>query len=98
LKLLSANLQHPDHHFWPDELDVLTALKDVRHNPTGHRQITDSYLVGIAAHHKGKVATLDSGLFTLAGHAKVEFIRYKLEPRDKGLSCVVYIILVIGHC
>ena len=31
----------------------------------GHRQVTDAYLVALARHHHGRLATLDKGLATL---------------------------------
>jgi uncharacterized protein len=33
----------------------------------GHRQITDAYLLGLAIHNRGKLATLDRGILQLAG-------------------------------
>ena len=46
--------------FWPDEVSYADAdLSRVR----GHRQVTDAYLVALAAaHHGGVVATMDAGL------------------------------------
>jgi uncharacterized protein len=35
----------------------------------GHRQVTDAYLVALARHHGGRVATLDRGLAALHGEA-----------------------------
>jgi predicted nucleic acid-binding protein len=43
----------------------------------GYRQITDAYLLGLAIHNKGKLATLDRGIRHLAGRefaASVELI------------------------
>ena len=45
------------HHFWPEDLSILEILE-----PDAiitHAQITDVYLLGLAVHHKGKLATLD---------------------------------------
>lgn len=45
------------HHFWADDLSVLDIL-----TPNAiitHAQITDVYLLGLAVHNKGKLATLD---------------------------------------
>jgi len=33
----------------------------------GHQQVTDAYLLGLAIRKKGKLATLDRGILTLAG-------------------------------
>jgi hypothetical protein len=49
----------PNVAFWPDGVSYTEVdLDQVR----GHRQITDSYLVGLAAHNDGRLATLDVGL------------------------------------
>ena len=46
--------------FWPDGLSYVDA--DLRH-VRGHRQVTDAYLVSLAAGRRGaKLATLDEGL------------------------------------
>jgi len=45
------------HYFWPEDLsilDILTPDSIITHN-----QITDVYLLGLAVHNKGKLATLD---------------------------------------
>lgn len=45
------------HHFWTDDLSILRVLE-----PDAiitHAQITDVYLLGLAVHKKGKLATLD---------------------------------------
>jgi uncharacterized protein len=52
----------PSHEFWSDDLN----FKDVSSKGIlGHRQVTDAYLVALAAKHKGRVATMDEGLFAL---------------------------------
>lgn len=50
--------------FWPDAIRYeVTHLVGV----IGHRQVTDAYLVALARHHGGRVATLDKGLAALHG-------------------------------
>jgi uncharacterized protein len=52
------------HSFWPDVVPYEAAhLAGV----IGHRQVTDAYLVALARHHDGRVATLDKGLAALHG-------------------------------
>jgi uncharacterized protein len=58
--LLTANLKHPSHRFWPDDLSLPTAIEDVQQKLAGHQQLTDGYLLGLAAHHKARLATLDT--------------------------------------
>jgi len=59
LALLQANLGHPAHQFWPDEVGLAHALEPFAQGLTGHQQVTDAYLLGLAMHKKGKLATMD---------------------------------------
>ena len=70
LAVLVANFKHSGHRFWRDELPFPDAAKNVLLNLTGHKQVTDAYLVGLALHNNGKLATLDAGLVALAGGAQ----------------------------
>ena len=45
------------HHFWPEDLSILDILRP--DSIITHNQITDVYLLGLAVHNKGKLATLD---------------------------------------
>lgn len=65
LAILETDCAHPDHHFWPDDLSLVDALSRTK-RITGHRQITDAYLLSLAAHHRGTVATFDRALRDLA--------------------------------
>ena len=47
----------PGHRFWPEDTSILQILE-----PDAiitHAQITDVYLLGLAVHKRGKLATLD---------------------------------------
>jgi toxin-antitoxin system PIN domain toxin len=65
LALLRANLGHPAHRFWPDELSFLQALDPFHPRLAGHQQVTDAYLLGLAMHKKGKLATMDRAVLSL---------------------------------
>ena len=65
LKMLSANLEHPSHRFWPDEISLGQAALPFAQNLAGHQQVTDSYLLGLALHKKGKLATMDRSILAL---------------------------------
>lgn len=58
------------HVFWADDLPVDGLASFSSSALVGHRQVTDAYLVELARHHKGKVATLDSGLADLLPQAE----------------------------
>ncbi len=65
LELLEANLAHPAHHFWPDDLSLGEALAKVG-ELAGHNQISDAYLLGLATFRKGTLVTLDKSIAKLA--------------------------------
>lgn len=63
--LLERVIELPYHEFWADDLPF--SADDVpKAAITGHRQISDAYLLGLAAHHGGKLVTLDRGISVLA--------------------------------
>jgi toxin-antitoxin system PIN domain toxin len=64
LSLLRVNLDHPNHRFWPDTLEVNDAMTKVR-QVTGHNQITDAYLLALAISRRGTLVTLDKSVANL---------------------------------
>ena len=62
IRALQVALQHPKHKFWPDELSYADAVTATGVNLSGHKQVTDAYLLGLAIYKKGKLATLDRGI------------------------------------
>jgi uncharacterized protein len=65
MTLLSANLQHPAHEFWKGDIPFVDAVKAFRQGIVGHRQVTDAFLLGLAIHNKGRLATMDRGVISL---------------------------------
>jgi hypothetical protein len=47
----------PGHHYWAEDISILKILEPDA--VITHAQITDVYLLGLAVHRKGKLATLD---------------------------------------
>jgi toxin-antitoxin system PIN domain toxin len=76
MRVLERNLELSGHHFWSDSISLAAALKRMRLPLplTGHRQITDAYLVALAMHNRGKLATLDGGIAAIAPDGVVEVI------------------------
>ena len=70
--VLNANTAARDHVFWPDELpfETVTAFAGVR--LVGHQQVTDAYLLGLAIHRGGVLATLDEHIAALTEPRSVE--------------------------
>jgi uncharacterized protein len=51
-----------DHAFWPDALSVLDEGLFDFSRLHGHRQISDAYLLALAVHHGGALASFDAGV------------------------------------
>jgi toxin-antitoxin system PIN domain toxin len=67
LALLEQITALPGHQFWPDDLPASEAFSRAPLIAT-HRQITDAYLLALAAAHDGVLATLDRGVARIARH------------------------------
>jgi toxin-antitoxin system PIN domain toxin len=65
LEILKANLDHPSHHFWKDEISLAQAIAPFAGRFSGHQQTTDAYLFGLAIHKRGVLATFDTGIAAL---------------------------------
>jgi uncharacterized protein len=74
VRLLEDNLKIPGHVFWPDAISFPKAIQSLESRFTGHRQTTDLYLLGLTAHYKGKLATLDKGICSWATEELVELV------------------------
>ncbi len=55
--ILRQVCESPGHHFWPEDLSILEILEPDA--IVTHAHITDVYLLGLAVHKGGKLATLD---------------------------------------
>lgn len=59
---LAETMDSPSHEFWPDTLGFTEAVREPCDDLQGYRQVTDAYLLGLAFHNRGKLATFDSGI------------------------------------
>jgi len=50
------------HQFWQDSVSLLDPGIFRSELVKGHNQITDAYLLGLAFHHRGKLATFDRSI------------------------------------
>jgi toxin-antitoxin system PIN domain toxin len=57
ISILGQLCDVPGHHFWPEDIRILNVLS--LDAIITHAQITDVYLLGMALHNQGKLATLD---------------------------------------
>ncbi len=65
IQVLAANTATKGHTFWPDELPFAAAAVFAGVRLLGHQQVTDAYLLGLAVHRGGMLATLDEGIAAL---------------------------------
>ncbi len=65
INVLSANLKHRFHRFWRDDIAFTEAVERFRGRLVGHQQVSDAYLLGLAIHKDGKLATLDRAFLAL---------------------------------
>ena len=70
--LMSAIHATNGFEFWPNDISYRAVATGI---VTGHAQVTDAYLVALAAHHGGRLATFDSALATLHPSASLIAIR-----------------------
>jgi toxin-antitoxin system PIN domain toxin len=75
LAILRQLCEARGHHLWPEDISVLQILQpDVI---VTHAQITDVYLLGLAVHKRGKLATLDQRIpvdAVCGGHEALELV------------------------
>ena len=74
LRVLETNLSLPNHEFWPDSIAVPDGVGVVGTRLRGHQQSTDAYLLGLALHHRGKLATMDEGIVAWGVEGAVELV------------------------
>jgi hypothetical protein len=74
MHVLETNLSVPGHQFWKETIPLAAAIRNCAARITGHQQIADAYLAGLAVHHRGKLATLDKGIKAWVAAGAVEII------------------------
>ena len=71
---LRIGLEDDAHQFWPDSISFPDAARLLKAPITGHQRVTDAYLVALAIHNRGRLATLDRGIPKFAPAGSVELI------------------------
>ena len=62
MQLLQELLAHPTHVFWPDALSWQATGVFEAEALLHHGQITDTYRLGLAVHHQGRLVSFDRRL------------------------------------
>jgi len=76
MDVLTANTACKDHVFWADDIPFREAVAFAGFRLLGHQQVTDAYLVGLALHRGGILATLDQRIVELT------------EPKSDGRNAI----------
>ena len=67
LNLLQATIEASVHHeFWADNLGLSNLNPAVKSRLTGHKQLTDAYLISIAIKNGGRLVSFDRRILQLA--------------------------------
>ena len=66
MQALAAMAAQPTHEYWPDAPEPLHLATQQSAALVGHRQVTDAYLLCLAALRDQRLATLDRGLVSFA--------------------------------
>jgi uncharacterized protein len=77
LELLKMNAAHETHQFWTADISLGEALRLSHVRIMGHQQISDAYLLGLAAHKGGILATCDEAIHKWGSAARAD--RYFVE-------------------
>jgi toxin-antitoxin system PIN domain toxin len=64
---LETYASSPGHIYWPMDISFLAATEPFGPRMHGRGQITDAFLLGLARHHGGVLATMDRATLHLAG-------------------------------
>jgi toxin-antitoxin system PIN domain toxin len=59
---LAGAASHDLHEFWPDDVSLLDPVAVDPARIHGPRQLTDIYLLALAAAHRGRLVTFDKGI------------------------------------
>ena len=62
ISALKRMVNHPFHRFWPDSLSLTVDSADIFSKVSGHRQVTDAYLLAISVKNGGCLATMDKSI------------------------------------
>ena len=59
---LRTFVHQTDHEFWPDDISLRDESVFAAERIHGSRQVTDLYLLALAARHNGRLATFDTAI------------------------------------
>lgn len=66
LRLLKTLIGNSDHEFWADDISLLDESHFAGNRILGPKQVTDTYLLGLAASKGGRLVTFDQRIVSSA--------------------------------
>ena len=69
LSLLESSTAHARHVYLTGDFEIAAMLRPFAPCLRGHKQVTDAYLIALAAQHYGVLVTMDRGASALAAAA-----------------------------
>lgn len=84
IRQLRAFRDSGDHEFWPDAISIADERVFVQAMIRGHKQVADTYLLGLAHTRHGALATLDQSvaLGGVKGAAKANLLVISAAPEE----------------
>lgn len=67
IAILQTMKGHPGYSFWEMSESWVSKTAPFARRISGHRQVTDAYLLGLAIKQNGVLVTFDKGISTMAG-------------------------------
>ncbi len=81
-EILKRVCERPGHVFWPESISLLSSPLVDTTKLTSHGQVTDTYLLALAVHNGGRLASFDRRLSTRAvkgGDSALAVVRTQLN-------------------
>lgn len=86
MEALERLMAKPGHVFWPADLAFIEPVRRLCHTLTGGNQTTDAYLMALAAHKGGRLATFDRGVRQLVKARQASEILEVIEDPYSGVQ------------
>lgn len=92
MRALATMTEQAGHEYWPESPEPVQVPTLHSAALVGHRQVTDAYLLGLAAHKGERLATLDRGLLSfgnalgLAAHIELVSAQPLAQEPEPGYT------------
>lgn len=73
-ELLASLTARPGHRYWAADMTFGEAVARFAGNLSGHKQVSDAYLLGLVISNQGRLVTLDKGIEALAGKKLAQYL------------------------